>query len=204
MNYINPFAGSQRKSMHRWPIVRPLEMHKMAIYSKAFSSMIVHMCKFAFCCKFLSMKQGSLFCFVSHTEISQATNLHVVVLVYFKSSWWCVGVHQLGLRLVGATVWKLDYWIIFLMRINKIKTKNYIGIWGCSWCCWKALDESNLIELISQFSWLRCGRHWFWSGFRCWKFKQIAKIGFGRKNQLSPQCVHIVKFLKIQLWKCEK
>jgi hypothetical protein len=27
-------------------------------------------------------------------------------------------------------------------------------------------------------------------GFGFWKFKKIAKIGFGRKNQLSPQCVH--------------
>jgi hypothetical protein len=25
-------------------------------------------------------------------------------------------------------------------------------------------------------------------------FKQIAKTGFGRKNQWSPQCVHIAKF----------
>ncbi len=30
------------------------------------------------------------------------------------------------------------------------------------------------------------------------KFKQIAKIGFGRKNQLSCQRVHIVKFLNFQ------
>jgi hypothetical protein len=30
----------------------------------------------------------------------------------------------------------------------------------------------------------------FLSGFCCWKFKQIAKNGFGRKNQLSLQCVH--------------
>jgi hypothetical protein len=28
------------------------------------------------------------------------------------------------------------------------------------------------------------------SGFWCWKFKQIVKVGFGRKSQLSPQCVH--------------
>jgi hypothetical protein len=30
--------------------------------------------------------------------------------------------------------------------------------------------------------------------FSCWKFKQIAKIGFGRENQLSPQCVHTAEF----------
>jgi hypothetical protein len=32
------------------------------------------------------------------------------------------------------------------------------------------------------------------SGIYCWKFKKIAKSGFGRKNQLSPQCVYIAKF----------
>jgi hypothetical protein len=42
------------------------------------------------------------------------------------------------------------------MRINKIETKNYIGIWGHSWCCWKALSEVDLIKFVSQFSKLRC------------------------------------------------
>jgi len=30
----------------------------------------------------------------------------------------------------------------------------------------------------------------FLSGFCCWKFKQIVKIVFGRKIQLSSQCLH--------------
>jgi hypothetical protein len=34
----------------------------------------------------LSMKQGSLFCFVCHAEISKITVLHVVLLVYSESS----------------------------------------------------------------------------------------------------------------------
>jgi hypothetical protein len=66
------------------------------------------------------------------------------------------------------------------------------------------LGESDLIEFISQFSELRCARYWFLSGFCCWKFKQIANIGFGRNNQLSPQCVHIVKFFLfsiLKMWK---
>jgi hypothetical protein len=54
----------------------------------------------------------------------------------------------------------------------------------------KALGESNLIEFISQISELRCGIYEFFSGFCCWKFFLISKIVFGRKNQLSPQCVH--------------
>jgi hypothetical protein len=28
---------------------------------------------------------------------------------------------------------------------HKIENENYIGIWGHSWCCWKAMGESNLI-----------------------------------------------------------
>jgi hypothetical protein len=41
---------------------------------------------------------------------------------------------------------------------NKIKAEYYIGIWVHSWCFWKALGELDLIEFISQFSEIRCGR----------------------------------------------
>jgi hypothetical protein len=37
----------------------------------------------------------------------------------------------------------------------------------------------------------------FLSGFCCWKFKQFAKTGFGRKTQLSLQCVRSHIFLYI-------
>ncbi len=47
-------------------------------------------------------------------------------------------------------------------NLNKIKTENCIGIWGHSWCCWKALGKSDLIDLISQFSELRCERYIFY------------------------------------------
>ncbi len=83
----------------------------------------------------LSRKRGGLFC---HPEISQTTVLHVTLLVSYESSWW-VQVHQLGLRLFGATVWKLL--IIerfFRWKLNKIEIENRIGIWVCSSCCWKA------------------------------------------------------------------
>jgi hypothetical protein len=69
------------------------------------------------------------------------------------------------------------------------KVENCIGIWKDSWCSWKALKKSGLIEFISQFSELSVEDIIF-SEFCCWEFKQIAKIGFGRKNQLTPQCVH--------------
>jgi hypothetical protein len=54
-------------------------------------------------------------------------------------------------------VWKLliieqfSHW-----RLNKIKIENNIGIWKDSWCSWKALKKSDLIEFISQFSELSC------------------------------------------------
>jgi hypothetical protein len=35
----------------------------------------------------------------------------------------------------------------FQRGLNKIKSKNYIGIWGR--CFWKAFDELDLIEFIS-------------------------------------------------------
>ncbi len=74
-----------------------------------------------------SMKQGSLFC---HSEISQTTALHAVLLVSLESSWW-VGVHRLGLRLFGATVLKLLIIEPFSQwKLNKIQTENCIGIFG--------------------------------------------------------------------------
>jgi hypothetical protein len=55
------------------------------------------------------MKQGSLFCFVCHTDSSQTTVLQVALLVSIESSWW-VRVHQLGLRLFEAMVVEaIDY-----------------------------------------------------------------------------------------------
>jgi hypothetical protein len=63
----------------------------------------------------------------------------------------------LGFRLFGATVWKLLITEpLSQSKINKVETENCNGIWGNSWCCWKAFSESDLIEFISQFSELRC------------------------------------------------
>jgi hypothetical protein len=39
----------------------------------------------------------------------------------------------------------------FHQKLNKTKTKDYIGIWGFFWYYWKAFDKSNLIDFISQF-----------------------------------------------------
>jgi hypothetical protein len=69
-------------------------------------------------------------------------------------------VHQLGLKFLGVTMWKLLIIKPFYQwTLNKIRTKNYIGIWKLSWCCWKALGELDSIEFISQFFEPRCARY---------------------------------------------
>jgi len=127
-------------------------------------------------------------CFVfSHWDLPNHA-LDVVLLISLESSWW-VRLHWLGLRLFGTTVWELLI-IESFSQWNKIKTENCIGIWGCSSCYWKALGESDLIKFISQFS----ERYWFLSTLCCWKFKQMAKIGFGWMcSHLGPQFLHIAK-----------
>jgi len=52
----------------------------------------------------------------------------------------------------GAMVWKqLIIEPFFQCKLSKIEIKNNIGIWGRSWCCWKALGKLDLIEFSSQF-----------------------------------------------------
>jgi hypothetical protein len=78
------------------------------------------------------MKQGSLFCFVCHVEIFQTMVFHAMLLVSLENSQW-EGVHQFGLKMFGATMWKLL--IIepfFQWKFNKIEIENCIRIWGCS------------------------------------------------------------------------
>jgi len=49
--------------------------------------------------------------------------------------------------------------IDYSMKIKlKSKLKTVLEFGGHSWCCWKAPGKSDLIELISQFSELRCGK----------------------------------------------
>ncbi len=107
---------------------------------------------------------------------------------------------QKALNELGALAWfeivwsysveAIHYWIIFSMKMNNIKTKKCTRFWGHSWHWWKMFSKSNLIKFISQFLELRCGKCWFFNGFCCYKFKQIAKIEFGKKIQFNFQCVH--------------
>jgi hypothetical protein len=118
-----------------------------------------------------------------------------------ESSW----LHPLGLRLFGATMWKLLIIESFSQwKLNKIETENCIGICRHSWS-WKwfrkapkASDLIDLMEFISQSWELRCKRYWFLIDFFFVEnSNKLQKIGFGRKNQLSSQCVHIVEFKKL-------
>jgi hypothetical protein len=75
------------------------------------------------------MKQGNLFCFVSHREFPNDNASCCTLGVFGKL---LIGkVHQLGLRLFGIMVWKLliiePY---FPWKLNEFETKNYIRIWG--------------------------------------------------------------------------
>jgi hypothetical protein len=132
------------------------------------------------------MKQGNLFCFVlSGWDLRNQPlcfwYLEKALDECIDLVWDCLELRWRSYLIVEPfSQWKL----------NKIKTENCIKIWGHSCCCWKALDKSDWMESNSQFSELRCGRYYCRSGFCCWKFKHIAKIGFERKSQLSTQFVH--------------
>jgi hypothetical protein len=137
------------------------------------------------------MKPSTLFCFVlSHWDLpNHGASCHAL------------GIFGKLLMSRGASMWFETIWSdsvesFFQWKSNKIETKNGTGIWKCPW--WVRFNR-----LISQFSELRCGRYYFLRWFCCWKFKQIAKIGFGKQNQLSPQCVHIAESKNsiLKMWK---
>jgi len=116
-------------------------------------------------------------CDLYHIKISETMVFHASFLVSLESYQW-IGVHWLGLNLFGAIMWNLLLLNHFFWRkLNKIKTKNYIEIWGCPWCHWKTFNKSNLIKFISWFWKLKCGRYWF-------------LIGFGSKRHITSQCVY--------------
>ncbi len=116
--------------------------------------------------------------------------LHVVFLISSESSWW-VPLHRLGLRLFGATMWKLL--IIepfFQWEQNKIETENFIRIWGTFFVLLESPQRVRFNKVYFTIFRAKVWKILILSGFCCWKFKQITKIGFGRKNHLSSQHVH--------------
>ncbi len=65
--------------------------------------------------------------------------------------------HQLGLRLFEAKVWKLlIIESFFQAKLNKIQIENYIEVWGrVLGVVEKPLASPHLIEFISQLSELK-------------------------------------------------
>ncbi len=84
-------------------------------------------------------------------------------------------------------------------KLKPIEWRWIIGNPLCahSSTCVEWMNESDLkIEFILQFSELRCGRYWFFSGFCCWKFNYFF-FSFFAKNWVWK--VKISWFLK---WVC--
>jgi hypothetical protein len=115
--------------------------------------------------------KGSLFCFVM-LGAPESPWCFMSCSWYFQKA-----LDELGAPTWFETVWSYGvkvYWLLnHFLKIVKIKTEKCIGIWGRSWCCWKALGESNLIEFISQFLKLMCERYWF--------LQKLQKLGLEGK-----------------------
>ncbi len=135
------------------------------------------------------MKQGSLFCFVTLRSLEAHDPSCHTLGIFGKLSM------SMGAPTWLETVWSYMWKLLIIQSFSEWKLKKNQN-WKLHWnlgdfqVLFNALGESNLIESISQFSELSCGRYEFFSGFCCWKFLLISKIGFGRKIQVSPQCVH--------------
>ncbi len=115
----------------------------------------------------LSMKEGSLFC---GYEIYRTGMFQIVFLVSLETSRWGQ-VHGLGSMMFGLTVQKFLNIEWFLhWKLNLIVTKCFGGIGMCIWCCWKDLDEQDLMEFIL----VRFGfRLW---EILIWKWSPLLKI----------------------------
>ncbi len=165
----------------------------------------------------VSCDDGSLFCFVLSTWDLPILWRFILASWYLPKALSCrpldingklsrrVWVHPLGLRLFGATLWKLLIIEPFSQwKLNKITTDNCIGIWGSSWCFWKAHHQSDLIDFISQFSELRCERYWiFLVNFVAENSKNCKNWVWKEKSVEPPMCSHcqIWKFLILKMWR---
>jgi hypothetical protein len=75
------------------------------------------------------MKQGNLFCFVSHRDFPNHSASCCTLNIF--GNFLMGKVHQPGLRLFGITTWKLlIIEPLFPWKVNEFETKNCIGIWG--------------------------------------------------------------------------
>jgi hypothetical protein len=84
-------------------------------------------------------EEGSLFCFV----VMRSTDASDVFLVFLESSPWGE-VHGLGLAVQKFL--NIEWFLHW--KLNQIVAKNFRGIGMCLWCCWKVLDEEDLMDFI--------------------------------------------------------
>jgi hypothetical protein len=68
-----------------------------------------------------------------------------------------------------------------------------MGILGHSWCCWKALGKSDIIDFISQFSELSCEKTLIFESILLLEIPKNCNNWLWKENS-----VHIVKFRNFQ------
>jgi hypothetical protein len=93
---------------------------------------------------YLFMKESNLFCFVVMRSTKPGC---------FRTCSWCLS--KVSTRR-GAWAWFHDVWtwgpnVLEYSMISSLKimvAENFRGIEICLWCCWKYLDEHDLMEFI--------------------------------------------------------
>jgi len=122
--------------------------------------------------QYLSIKEGSLFCFVS-----------------FMPHFWSFGKLSMNKRAPTwfETFWSFScgsYWLLKHF-LNENQTNGNIKLYwnlGLSWCYWKIFNELDVIECISQFAEPRCERYWFLSRFCSKNSNKLQKVGLEGKT----------------------
>jgi len=111
--------------------------------------------------------------------------LHAVLLVSLESSLWAKGAStwfETHLELWCGRYWLLNHFSQWQLNKNR-NWKLCIGIWVSSWCCWKALVESDLIDFF--FTILRakfvCKIFDFGVDFVTGNSKKLQKLGLEGK-----------------------
>jgi hypothetical protein len=140
------------------------------------------------CCHYFLLIWRKVVCFVLFCsyEMHWTRMLQTLFLVSLESSRQG-GVHGLGsVMMFGLAVQKFLNIEWFLhCKLNLIVPENFGGIGTCLWCCWKDLDEQDLMEKnLVRFGlgmWEILIFKWFLPLEIQTKSK---KPGFERKNQL--------------------
>jgi hypothetical protein len=157
------------------------------------------------------MKQGSLFCFVLFCFALVVRLICSKSRCFMPHSWYL----QKALCEYGCTdlVWdclELHMWKLLIIESFVLSMKtNYNRNWNLH------CNLRVFLWLLESPRWVRFSRVYFtvfrakvWKIFEFWvnfvagNSKQLLKIGCGtKKNQLSSQCVHIVKYKSFPILK---